>query len=151
MKKKKSKKRLNNKGFSLIELMVVLVIIGILLAVVGPKMIGKTDDAKITKARIDIKNLETALKMYKLDSGLYPSTEQGLQALVQLPEVGVLPKKWQKGGYLDKPRVPKDPWGNEYIYLSPGVNGDYDIISYGQDGVQGGEDYNKDISNSDIE
>jgi general secretion pathway protein G len=90
--------------------------------------------------------------MYKLDNGMYPSAEQGLQALVEVPESGVIPKKWRKGGYIEKNKVPKDPWGNEFVYISPGVNGDFDIISYGLDGVPGGEgDDNKDINNWEIE
>jgi len=141
----------DNRGFSLIELMVVVIILGILAMYIGPKLMGRTEDAKITQAKIQIESLETALKLYKLDSGVYPGTEQGLQALVENPETGVLPKKWRKGGYLEKGKVPKDPWGNEYIFLSPGTNGDYDIISYGADGVPGGEDENKDINNWEIE
>mgnify|MGYP000727109843 FL=1 len=92
---------------------------------------------------MDIQNLETALKLYKLDNGSYPSTEQGLQALVEMPESGTIPKKWKKGGYLEKGKVPNDPWGNDFVYLSPGLKGDFDIISYGADGVPGGEDENK--------
>jgi general secretion pathway protein G len=100
---------------------------------------------------MDIAALETSLKLYKLDSGIYPGTEQGLLALVQRPESGVIPKKWRQGGYLEKGKVPKDPWGNDYIYLSPGLKGDFDIISYGADGVPGGENENKDITNWDID
>ena len=92
-----------------------------------------------------------ALKLYKLNNGSYPTTEQGLQALVEAPTVGTLAKKWREGGYLEKGRVPKDPWGNDYVYLSPGSQGDYDIISYGADGEQGGDGKDKDISNQDIE
>jgi general secretion pathway protein G len=90
--------------------------------------------------------------MYKLDNGVYPATEQGLQALVEAPESGIIPKKWRKGGYIEKNKVPKDPWGNEFLYISPGLHGDFDIISYGLDGVPGGEgDDNKDINNWEIE
>lgn len=141
----------DNRGFSLIELMVVVIILGILAMYIGPKLMGRTEDAKITQAKVQIESLETALKLYKLDNGVYPSTEQGLQALVEQPDAGALPKKWRKGGYLEKGKVPKDPWGNEYIFLSPGTNGDYDIICYGADGVPGGEDENKDINNWEIE
>jgi general secretion pathway protein G len=141
----------DNRGFSLIELMVVVIILGILAMYIGPKLMGRTEDAKITQTKVQIESLETALKLYKLDNGVYPSTEQGLQALVEQPDAGTLPKKWRKGGYLEKGKVPKDPWGNEYIFLSPGTNGDYDIISYGADGVPGGEDENKDINNWEIE
>ena len=96
-------------------------------------------------------SLETALKLYKLDNGLYPETEQGLQALVVQPETEPVPRKWREGGYLDKGKVPKDPWGKEFAYLSPGAHGDYDIISYGADGIPGGEGKNKDITSWEIE
>ncbi len=141
----------NVRGFTLIELMVVIIILGILAMYVAPKIMGRPDEARQVKARLDMASLETALKLYKLDNGMYPGTEQGLQALVAQPETGTLAKKWRKGGYLEKNRVPKDPWGNEYIYLCPGVNDDYDIISYGADGVSGGEDKNMDINSWDIE
>ncbi len=141
----------SNHGFTLIELMVVIVILGILVSFIAPRLMGRPDEAKQVKARVQIESLETAIKLYKLDSGIYPATEQGLQALVEQPQTGTLPKKWRKGGYLEKGRVPKDPWGNEFVYLSPGVHGDYDIISYGADGVPGGEEFNKDISSWEIE
>lgn len=140
------------RGFTLIELMVVVIILGILALYVGPKIMGEPEKAKRVKAKMDIATLETALKMYKLDNGDYPSTEQGLTALIEKPETGTIPKKWREGGYLEKHRVPKDPWGNEYVYISPGVNGDFDIISYGKDGVAGGEgEENQDINNWEIE
>jgi general secretion pathway protein G len=139
------------KGFTLIEIMVVIVILGILAMYVAPKLMGRPEEAKQVRAKMDIAALETALKLYKLDSGIYPGTEQGLQALVQRPETGVIPKKWRQGGYLEKGKVPKDPWGNDYIYLSPGLKGDMDIISYGADGVPGGENENKDINNWDVD
>lgn len=144
-------KKNNDLGFTLIEMMVVIVILGILAMYVGPKILGRPEQARQVKARIDIASLESALKLYKLDNGLYPSTEQGLQALVEQPESGQLPKKWHRGGYLDKGKVPRDPWGNDFIYLSPGIYGDYDVISYGADGVPGGEDTDKDINNWEIE
>ena len=141
-----------NRGFTLIELMVVVVILGILALYIGPKIMGEPEKAKRVKVKMDIASLETALKMYKLDNGVYPSTEQGLQALVEAPETGVIPKKWRKGGYIEKNKVPKDPWGNEFVYISPGVHGDFDIISYGLDGVPGGEDEEgRDINNWEIE
>ena len=140
-----------NHGFTLIELMVVIVILGILVSFIAPKIMGRPDEAKQVKARVQIESLETAIKLYKLDSGIYPTTEQGLQALVEQPQTGILPKKWRKGGYLEKGRVPKDPWGNEFIYLSPGAHGDYDIIAYGADGVPGGEEFDKEISSWEIE
>ncbi len=139
----------NRKGFTLIEIMVVIVILALLAALVGPKLMGRTDDAKMTDARVQIKNMETALKLYKLDSGTYPTTEQGLSALVAKPTVGVIPKSYKDEGYLESKKVPKDPWGNEYIYLSPGEHGDYDIYSFGADGVKGGEGKNADITSWD--
>ncbi len=145
------KLRHKNQGFTLIELMVVIIILGILAMWVAPKIMSRPGEAKQVKARLDIQNLETALKLYKLDNGSYPSTEQGLQALVEMPETGLVPKKWKKGGYLEKGRVPKDPWSNDFIYLSPGLKGDFDIICYGGDGVPGGEDENKDVNNWEIE
>jgi general secretion pathway protein G len=138
-------------GFTLIELLVVLVIIGILAGYIGPRIMGRPEEAKRTKAALQIQGIETALKMYKLDNGLYPSTEQGLQALVEPPSTGKLPPKWRDGGYLEKSTVPLDPWGNEFIYLSPGVHGDIDISSYGLDGEAGGEGDARDINNWDIE
>jgi len=100
---------------------------------------------------MDISTLETALKLYKLDNGRYPSTEQGLQALVEPPSVGVLPRKWRKGGYLEKGKIPKDPWGGDYVYLCPGLHGDFDIISYGADGQPGGEGNDRDVNNWELE
>ena len=138
-------------GFTLIELMVVIIILGILAMYVAPKIMGRPDEARQLKARLDIASMETALKLYRLDNGMYPDTEQSLQALVAQPESGTLPRKWRQGGYLEKNRVPKDPWGNEYIYLCPGVYDDFDMISYGADGVSGGEDKNKDINSWEIE
>lgn len=143
------KKNLNNRGFTLIELMVVIVILGILAGLIVPRIMSRPEEARQAKARIQIESLETALKLYKLDNGSYPSTEQGLQALVEHPEVGNLPGKWRKGGYLEKGKAPKDPWDNEYIYLSPGIHDDYDIISYGADGEPGGEEKGRDITSYD--
>ncbi len=140
-----------NSGFSLIELMVVVIILGILAMYIGPKLMGRTEQAKEVQTRVQIEGLETALKLYKLDNGVYPTTEQGLQALVERPDEENVLQNWRKGGYLEKGKVPKDPWGNEFIYLSPGIQGDYDITSYGADGVPGGEDENKDISSWEIE
>lgn len=151
MKKDCCSVKLSERGFTLIELMVVIVILGILAGLVVPKLVGRKDDAMIVKAKADIEALGTALDLYKLDNDFYPTTEQGLQALVEVPETGRLPKKWKKGGYLDKSRVPKDPWGNDYLYLSPGMSGDYDIVSYGADGVEGGEGADKDINSWESE
>jgi general secretion pathway protein G len=139
------------RGFTLIELMVVIVILGILAGLIIPRIMGRPEEAKQLKAKMQIESIETALKLYHLDNGVYPDTEQGLQALVEKPDTGTLPKKWRTGGYLEKGRVPKDPWGNDFVYLSPGTHGDYDLISYGADGVQGGEDKNKDIESWEIQ
>ncbi len=140
-----------NAGFTLIELMVVIVILGILAGLILPRIMGRPEEAKQLKAKIQIQSLETALHLYKLDNGAYPTTEQGLAALVAPPQAGPLPKKWRAGGYLEKGKVPKDPWGNDFIYLSPGVHGDYDIISYGADGVPDGEGKDQDIASWEIE
>ena len=145
------KKRLSHGGFTLIEIMVVLVILGILVGFVGVKIMGKPEEARRMKARVQIDSLETALKLYKLDNGVYPTTEQGLQALVEPPTVGQLAKAWRQGGYLEKGKVPKDPWGNDYVYLSPGAHGDFDLSSYGSDGEPGGEDKDQDINNWELE
>ena len=151
MKAKQSRLITDNRGFSLIELMVVVIILGILALYIGPKLMGRTEQARETQTRVQIEALETALKLYKLDNGVYPSTEQGLLALIEKPETGIIPKKWRKGGYLEKGKVPQDPWGNDFVYVSPGVNGDYDIVSYGADGQPGGEDEAKDINSWQIE
>ncbi|MFC1505416.1 type II secretion system major pseudopilin GspG [Thermodesulfobacteriota bacterium] len=147
----KPETRKHQRGFTLIELMVVIVILGILAGLIVPRIMGRPEEAKQLKAKLQIESLETSLKLYKLDNGMYPTTDQGLQALVEAPSSGVLPQKWREGGYVEKGRLPKDPWGNEFVYLSPGVHGDFDLISYGADGVPGGEDRNTDINNWDIE
>ena len=144
------KAKLNNHGFTLIELMVVIVILGILAGFVVPKIMGRPEEARRMKAQVQIESIETTLKLYKLDNGIYPSTEQGLDALVSAPEVGQLPKAWREGGYLEKGKVPKDPWENDYIYLSPGLHGDFDLISYGADRQPGGEGKGADINNWDL-
>ena len=142
--------KLNNRGgFTLIEIMVVIVILAMLAAIVGPKLMGRTDDAKVTDASVQIKNIETALKLYKLDNGSYPSTEQGMGALVTKPTVGIIPNSYKDGGYLESKKMPKDPWGNDYLYVSPGEHGDYDLFSYGSDGAKGGDGKNADITTWD--
>ena len=141
----------NHRGFTLIELMVVIVILSILAVWVAPKLVGREEQAKQVKARVDIQGLETALKLYKLDNGMYPTTEQGLEALVSPPESGKVPKNWREGGYIEKNQIANDPWGNEYIYLSPGSHDDYDIISYGADGEPGGENENRDIKSWELQ
>ena len=133
-------------SFTLIELMVVIIILGVLAGLVLPRFMGRTEEAKRTKAKLQIENLESALKLYKLDNGSYPSTQQGLDALVKLPTVGTIPKSWREGGYLEKPQVPLDPWGRQYVYLSPGMkNRDFDLKSLGADGEEGGEGENADV------
>jgi general secretion pathway protein G len=141
----------DRRGFTLIELLVVILILGLLAGIVGPRLFGHTDEAKQTKARVQIENLSSALKMYKIDNGAFPTTEQGLEALVAQPQSGNIPKKWKKGGYLAKKQVPLDPWDNPYVYLSPGVNDNFDITSYGADGTPGGEDIDKDINSWEID
>jgi general secretion pathway protein G len=135
------------RGFTLVEIMVVVVIIGILGALVVPKLLGRTGEARQTAARTDIESLKAALKFYKLDNQRYPTTEQGLQALVQKPTAGPAANNWKEGGYLE--RLPKDPWGNPYQYLSPGIHGEVDIFSFGADGQPGGTGEDADIGSWD--
>ena len=137
------------RGFTLIEAMVVVVILGILAAVVVPRIMDRPDTARITKARQDIRVLEAALNLYKLDNHFYPSTEQGLEALVQPPSGEPEPRNWKQGGYID--RLPVDPWGNPYQYLNPGEHGAIDIYSLGADGQLGGSDLAADIGNWNLE
>lgn len=141
----------DRRGFSFIELMVVLVILGIMATMIVPRIMGRPEEARRVKAKVDIQTIGTALKLYMLDNGDYPSTEQGLQAIVEAPESGSLPKSWREGGYLEKRSVPKDPWDNEYVYFNPGTYGDFDLSSYGYDGEPGGEGKNADINNWDQE
>jgi len=142
----------NKKGFTFIELMAVVIILGILAMYVMPRIFGRVDEAKVTAAKVQIKSFEQALKLFYLDNNFYPSTEQGLEALVEKPTTGRIPEKWREGGYLEKKSIPLDPWGHPYVYLSPGRNGeDYEIISYGKDGQEGGTGYDADISSTEIE
>lgn len=136
-------------GFTLIEILVVVVILGILASIIVPKIMKRPEEARRTKAVMDIKAIETALNLYRLDNGVYPSTEQGLEALVTQPTTGVVPKNWKEGGYLDK--VPKDPWKNPFVYLSPGVHKEFDLVSYGADGVEGGEGKDADVENWNLD
>ncbi len=131
-------------GFTLIEIMVVVFILGLLVALVAPKIIGRTDDARVTKAKADVKAIEEALNLFKLDNGFYPSSGEGLIALIQAPPRA---RKFSPDGYLSK--VPVDPWGNEYLYQSDGRQ--VVIVSLGADGVEGGDGYNADISNHNID
>jgi general secretion pathway protein G len=134
---------MRSKGFTLIELMVVLVILGVLAAMIAPKIMDRPDEARIVAARQDIATVIQALKMYRLDNIHYPTTEQGLQALVTKPAISPIPENWKSGGYLEK--LPKDPWGHAYVYLNPGRHGDIDVISLGTDGESGGEGKDADI------
>lgn len=137
------------RGFTLIEVMVVVVILGILAGLVVPRLLDRPEEARRTKAVMQIKSIEEALALYKLDNGMFPETSQGLEALVEKPEKGRIPIRYREGGYLGK--IPKDPWGNDYVYLSPGLNSDYDLISYGADGESGGEGNDADIKSWEIE
>lgn len=135
-------------GFTLIEIMVVVIILGILAAIVAPNVIGRVGDAQIAAAKQDLRGVENALKFYRLDNFSYPTTEQGLQSLVTRPNDPNI-KNWKQGGYLD--RLPKDPWGNPYQYLNPGNNGEIDIYTLGRDGRPGGEGEDADIGNWELE
>ena len=135
-------------GFTLIEIMVVVIILGILAAIVAPNVIGRVDDAQITKAKTEIRNLESSMKFYRLDNFAYPSTEQGIRALANKPADPNV-KNWKAGGYI--PRIPKDPWGIEYLYLNPGTNGEIDIYTLGRDGQPGGEGIDADIGNWNLD
>jgi len=135
-------KKLNKDGFTLIELMVVVIILGILAGLVIPKIVGKPEEARRVKAKIQIQNFKKALRLFYLDNGFYPSTEQGLKALIEKPTAGRVPRHYRKGGYLEGNKIPKDPWGDPYIYISPGVHDkDFDIISLGAVGEEGGEGF----------
>ncbi len=130
-------------GFTLIEILVVVVILAILVGLVAPRIMERPDEARVVAAKNDVRAILTGLKLYRLDNGSYPTTDQGLLALVQKPQGGNVPVNWKTGGYLD--RMPKDPWGHDYQYLNPGVHGEVDVFSYGADGAPGGEGMNADI------
>lgn len=135
-------------GFTLLELMVVLVILGALIGLVAPNILGRSDEAKVSVAKTQIRNIVSALDLYKLDNGNYPSTAQGLEALVTKPSGYPEAKNWKSGGYMQK--LPQDPWGNEFLYVSPGSAGAYDLLSLGSDGREGGDGDAADLSPSDL-
>lgn len=138
-------RRHNDNGFTLLELMVVVVILSILALVIVPRIIDRPDQARIARVQSDIAVLENALKLYKLDNNRFPTTEQGLRALIEKPSRDPVPLNWATNGYVD--RLPNDPWGNPYQFLSPGVKGEIDLFSYGADGTTGGDGLDADIGN----
>jgi len=145
------KKLQDRSGFTLIELMIVIVIVGILATLLIPRIMERPEEARRVKAKMDIRTIESALKLYKIDSGEYPTTEQGLEALINKPDTAPVPMKWRDGGYLDGNSVPKDPWGNPYNYASPTQDGkDYEITSYGRTGQPGGTGRDAEISSADL-
>jgi general secretion pathway protein G len=142
----------NQKGFTLIEIMVVVIILGLLAGLVLPRILGQEDKARIETAKVQIRSLESALDAFKLDNGFYPASDQGLDALIKKPETGRIPNKWREGGYLKPARIPKDPWSREFVYFSPGNEGrEYELISYGADNEPGGEGNNADIESWKME
>ena len=143
------KKTKREKGFTLIELMVVIVILGVLAGLIVPRLTDKPERARVVKAKMQIENISMALKQFKLDNGFYPSTEQGLQALVSKPSGGQELKYYPGKGYISQ--IPEDPWGNEYIYIYPGEHEDFDLLSLGADGKEGGDGFDEDIGNWEIQ
>ena len=141
----KRTQRMGQDGFSLVEILVVLVIMGLLISVVAPTVLNQADDARVQKVQADFKAIGTALKLYRLDNYVYPTSEQGLEALVEASTLDPEPRNFKKGGYL--PELPLDPWGRPYLYLSPGENGEFDLYSLGADGLSGGEGQNADVGN----
>jgi general secretion pathway protein G len=137
--------RKKQSGFTLIEVMIVVVILGILASIIVPKIMGRPDEARAAKAKQDIRAVTAALDLYRLDNFSYPTTEQGLEALVTKPSNLAAGANWKKGGYLDS--LPTDPWNKPYLYLQPGVHGEFDLYSFGADGVEGGSDAAADITN----
>jgi general secretion pathway protein G len=148
----KMRRRCFHRGFTLIELLVVIAILGILAALVAPSILGRKEDAMRAQAKVQIRNFEQALQLFYVDNGFFPSTEQGLRALVEKPTIGKIPRKWREEGYLEKSSIPRDPWGNDYLYISPGVHSkNYDMVSYGSDGLEGGEGKDADIQSWALE
>lgn len=148
MQRKNASRSQHQHGFTLIEIMVVVIILGILAAIIAPNVIGRVGDAQVAAAKQDIRGIESALKFYRLDNFAYPTTEQGLEALVTRPADPSI-RNWKQGGYLD--RLPKDPWGNPYQFLNPGQNAEIDIYTFGRDGRPGGEGEDADIGNWEID
>lgn len=140
-----AQRRSKDAGFTLIEIMVVIAIIGILATLIVPKIMGRPDEARVVAAKQDVGTIVQALKLYRLDIGRYPTTDQGLKALVEKPTSEPVPQNWKMGGYLDS--LPKDPWGNNYQYANPGTNGEIDVYSFGSDGKPGGIGLDADIGN----
>lgn len=136
------------RGFTLIEVLIVVVILGILAGLIVPRIMDRPDQARVVAAKNDIQAIISALKLYRLDNGSYPSSQQGLDALVKRPESGDIPRNWKPGGYLE--RLPKDPWGSDYQYLNPGVHGEIDVFSFGADRKPGGENYDADVGSWNI-
>jgi len=140
---------LDRRGITLIEMMVVIVILGILATIIFTRVSDRPEQARRTKASVEIRQIQTALELFKLDNGFFPSTEQGLEALVSIPTTGKIPTNYPESGYLEK--VPRDPWGNPYVYICPGAHGDYDLVSYGADGEPGGDGKNRDVESWNLE
>ncbi len=137
-------------GFTLVEILVVIVILSILATLVAVNVIRQPGEARVAAAKIQIKQLQTALQVYRTEQGRYPTQDQGLEALVRKPQTGIIPERYPSDGYLESREVPRDPWKNDYIFIAPGRNGEsYEIISYGSDGEPGGVDDASDISSSD--
>lgn len=141
-------RRRGREGFTLIELMVVIVILGVLAGLIVPQFMDEPQKARVVKAKLQMESISTALKKFYIDNGFYPATEQGLEALVRKPSVGRTPKNYSPSGYL--PKVPKDPWGTDYIYICPGKHGPFDLISYGADGASGGTGGDADVNSWQI-
>ena len=148
-KQMKQKKQAKEAGFTLMELMIVIVILGILASIVVPRFLDEPHKARVVKVKMQIQGFSTAVKRFYLDNGYYPSTEQGLQALVNKPTTGRVPKQFPKNGYIGK--IPKDPWDNDYVYISPGSHEAFDLISFGADGEEGGIDDGSDIQSWNLE
>lgn len=142
-------KRRGREGFTLIEMMVVIVILGVLAGLIVPQFMDEPQKARVVKAKLQMESISTALKKFYIDNGFYPTTEQGLEALVKKPSVGRTPKNYSPSGYL--PKVPKDPWGTRYVYISPGKHGPFDLISYGADGSSGGSGGDADVNSWQID